>query len=296
MDKKSRFVCHVCLFFLLFHASQMPAVHADDSCGHQKPVMVRQNRIVNGEAAVYDQFPWIVSLQYYNPNRQQYLHYCGGSIVAPNIIVTAAHCSPFIFSRNNKLDFREVKILAGCLKWNTADQDEHCQSIIVHGSDFIDYPDYSAGTPVNDIAIARMRQSFQMTDSVTTVCMPTPEELYKGMATIAGWGKHSYEQTTSELYFETDGVMRTADVNILPSEACRAYSMFRSELNICAGFPSGARDSCAGDSGGPLMAKVNDQVFMIGIVSHGNECGRAGFPGVYVRVAAKRRWIDSNMR
>ncbi|KAL0129004.1 hypothetical protein PUN28_004008 [Cardiocondyla obscurior] len=56
---------------------------------------------------------------------------------------------------------------------------------------------------------------------------------------------------------------------------------------LCAGYLSGSKDTCQGDSGGALV--YND--VQIGIVSWGAQCASVGFPGVYTRVSAIRQWI-----
>jgi secreted trypsin-like serine protease len=252
---------------------------------------------VNGVEAVYDQFPWIVSLQYRDERyNNEYMHYCGGSIIDHNVIVTAAHCSPRVSEKNMQVSMPRVRVVAGCLRWDMSDEkaNEHCQSIEIDAADFTDHPKYTAGNLIHDITIGKLPSSFQMTDSVGTICLPEPDTLFKGMATIAGWGKHNENQTARTL-FESNRVLRAADVNILQPGDCDVYEKKRYDpvFNMCAGFKSGFRDSCQGDSGGPLMAKYKDQVFLIGIVSFGSGCARQESPGVYVRMTRKKEWIQS---
>ena len=79
------------------------------------------------------------------------------------------------------------------------------------------------------------------------------------------------------------------------SDCLRTQSNINTETQICAGDPG--RDSCFGDSGGPLLAKTEtDEVVQTGIVSFGSvRCGD-GTPGIYTKVSAFTSWIESNLR
>ncbi|RLN97141.1 hypothetical protein BBJ28_00026850 [Nothophytophthora sp. Chile5] len=61
---------------------------------------------------------------------------------------------------------------------------------------------------------------------------------------------------------------------------------------VCAGGQTN-KDSCQGDSGGPLISEMSAEDVLIGVVSWGNGCGLAGYPGVYARVSSGREWIES---
>ncbi|GFS37132.1 enteropeptidase [Nephila pilipes] len=66
---------------------------------------------------------------------------------------------------------------------------------------------------------------------------------------------------------------------------------------ICAGFmDERGRDSCGGDSGGPLMYLYRDRWYAVGVVSFGYDCGRLGYPGVYTRVSHYLKWLNRNTR
>lgn len=104
-------------------------------------------------------------------------------------------------------------------------------------------------------------------------------------ADVYGWG----DTTGSGTYAS---VLRSARVRVLPDGDCaRAYpggqeGTYKTSAMVCAGDPAGGRDACQGDSGGPLVARGR----LIGLVSWGSGCGRAGSPGVYTRVSAALEW------
>ncbi|RWS11280.1 hypothetical protein B4U79_15430, partial [Dinothrombium tinctorium] len=104
----------------------------------------------------------------------------------------------------------------------------------------------------------------------------------------------------SALFGKTPNVLQIAKVPILSNEKCRdmyrkaGYNRQFSESVLCAGYEEGGKDSCEGDSGGPLMVQRADKSWvLVGLVSNGIRCGEPNLPGVYVRVSKFRDWIDA---
>ncbi|MNT55643.1 Trypsin [compost metagenome] len=89
--------------------------------------------------------------------------------------------------------------------------------------------------------------------------------------------------------------LQKVDVPLVTTESCNiSYKNEITDRMMCAGFPEGGKDSCQGDSGGPLVAKTTDnQTYLIGVVSWGTGCARAGKPGVYAKVSYATSWIQS---
>lgn len=105
-----------------------------------------------------------------------------------------------------------------------------------------------------------------------------------GNATVMGWG------AVAQGGVQSNELLRV-DVPIVNNTAC-AKVLDVDDTMLCAGGKLDM-DSCQGDSGGPLILEQAAEDVLIGVVSWGNGCGRAGYPGVYARVSVAREWLDT---
>ncbi|XP_076368480.1 serine protease 1 [Tachypleus tridentatus] len=241
-------------------------------CG--KPVTSSPDlRIVGGHEAQKGRWPWQVS-HVRNVLNRFMEPFCGGTLIAPQWVLTAAHCVR-----------RRLYIRAGEYDLLITEVSE--QEIKV--SDSFVHPNYDIQTINNDIALLRLRQPLTMNVYVQVACLPSVEnELHvQTMATILGWGK----QRKSAI-FGTD-VLHEAQVPIVGIQDCRQVyqDYYISENMLCAGYKKGQIDSCAGDSGGPLLYKVNEKWEIHGITSFGEGCGKMGKYGIYSKVINFVEWI-----
>lgn len=155
----------------------------------------------------------------------------------------------------------------------------------------------------NDIALLRLAESAQISTYVRPICLPLSQDLqqltnYHGTRfEVAGWGQ-------TERGVASDTKLKV-DVNGVNKRDCqKAYNYWRKTIwdkQICAGGEAG-KDSCGGDSGGPLMTnhvdnEGNRYMYAAGIVSFGPEfCGTENVPGVYTRVSAYIDWITEQIK
>lgn len=152
----------------------------------------------------------------------------------------------------------------------------------------------------NDIALLRLAQEVTFNDYVAPICMPQTAELrqaqYEGIGlTVAGWGKtETGSNSDRKLKVVVRGVTR-----LQCEQVYRRQNVRLGAGQLCAGGEKD-RDSCRGDSGGPLMAvdkTGNPFWYAVGVVSFGpTPCGLRNYPGVYTRVSEYVDWVKLNMR
>ena len=131
---------------------------------------------------------------------------------------------------------------------------------------------------------------------MTPICLPDVNDspTMNSVATVTGFG------TTDENAEEPSTRLLTVDINIISNTDCKnknsVYSTKVVDSMICGGSVLGGKDACKRDSGGPLVQGPSQGAkTLIGVVSWGQGCGQALYPGVYTRVSYYRQWIDSQI-
>nr|XP_054763581.1 prostasin-like [Lytechinus pictus] len=234
-------------------------------CGTRPAYTQDQSRVVGGANAKEGEFPWMVYLYDY-----EYGQVCGGTLIAPEWIVTAAHCVVDI-------PYTVDHIILGDLLLSSPSNHHLNLSL----AEIIVYPEYNRVTYDGDVALIRLSHPVSFTDYLRPACLAeSAEEVqdYK-RCTVSGWGD-------TESDFIAD-VLQKAVVGLIPQETCaRLYPNETTDLMMCAGYERGGIDTCQGDSGGPLVCEGEDgRWHLVGVTSWGNGCADPGYPGIYARVS-----------
>jgi trypsin len=256
-----------------------------------------QPKIVGGSTASISQYPWQAAVMI---DGEQV---CGGSLLTSRIVVTAAHCvfdtdpdcGPFsaagrppvctaLFDPGgdgtSKLDPDDVSVILG---HTTISSGVGSASPVIGVSSQSNYdPNYQGDeVPRFDVGYLVLASTSAQTQIKIADSSARSLWLPGSPVDISGWGT-----TSDSPIANTQDTLRATTVNVVDDPSCASdYGAdFDAGTMVCAAAPG--RDTCAGDSGGPLQAPLPGGGYrLVGITGWGNGCARPGFPGVYTRVA-----------
>ncbi len=275
------------------------------------------SRVFGGKEAQPGAYPFQVGLLATgrlddDPASQINAQFCGGSLIAPGWVLTAAHC---LVDGGTPIPATAVTALIGATALSEGKRHAVAE-VIVHAH-------YNTANLDNDIGLLRLAE-----ESDAPTIRLVSENVETGNATVTGWGRMEngafpvnlmeadIELTSNgacnagikEIYARDLGLvlrnfaprMRYSAEGVAAATQAIAATMgdpLTSNM-LCAGIADGARDACNGDSGGPLFIKDGDEPVQVGVVSWGEgpmdataACGHANAYGVYARVHAYLDWI-----
>merc|ERR1712029_1092764 len=219
------------------------------------------------------------------------LYQCGGSLIAPGVILTAAHCVDKFRQNPTELKIR-------CGEWDTQHQTEPYPHQDRNVKNFVIHPEFDGRNLQNDFAVLFTSEDFVLDQHIDTACLPDPNELFDGTTCFAtGWGKDQFGAAG-----QYQVVLKEIDLPVVSHGECqdklrstRLGQKFKlHDSFLCAGGIPG-KDTCKGDGGSPLVcpSKYDPNTYVqAGIVAWGIGCGEQGTPGVYADVSKATCWID----
>lgn len=224
-------------------------------------------KVVGGANATLGQFPYAVSL------RNAKGHFCGGSILNQQWILTAAHCVENSQTRGRY-------IIAGSHLLSSGGERYEMSTVIIHEK-------YNYSNSENDIALIELVLPIQFNEKIQPIVYETEEVGADAQAVLCGWGDLKYGGSRPD-------ILQFVNLETLSNQECQnAYGhlpippIFNSQVCTFTRFGEG---SCHGDSGGPLVSNGK----LIGVVSWGYPCAK-GVPDVFTRVSSFKSWIESKI-
>ncbi|NXV35416.1 CTRC protein, partial [Rissa tridactyla] len=258
----------VCLAVLLGYAY---------GCGQPAVPPLLGTRVVGGEDARAHSWPWQISLQY--SRYGAWHHTCGGTLIASNWVLTAAHCI------SSSLNYRVV------LGKQVLSEEDEAGSLAVGVDKIIVHENWNSFFIINDIALIKLAQEVEVSETIQPACLPpaglTLENNYP--CYITGWGRIRTNGPLAD-------VLQQALLPVVDYETCSQRDWWGSNVRptmVCAGG-DGTVSGCNGDSGGPLNCQRDGLWEVDGIVSFGSAlgCNTHKKPTVFTRVSAYIDWIN----
>lgn len=241
--------------------------------------------IAGGETVRRGEFPHMVALGWKMP-KGKINYFCAGSLISEKWILTAAHCTHGIYGSPNM-----VHLGSNNLKDSSSGEILNIKTIKRH-------PDYDPPATYADIALIEMEKPIEFGRLIKPGCLhiksrhTTPNRVW-----VTGWGSTHYGGDLNTLLLKAQlDVISNFNCSITYKNSTAVPHGVVPSM-MCAGDPSGGwkKDSCKGDSGGPLQNYDPSNCLheIVGITSFGKSCAIPGWPGVYTRVWFYLDWIEA---
>lgn len=231
-------------------------------------------RVYGGNEVPIRRYPYLAALFWTNPDTGNLRLVCGGSLIAPTVILTAAHCA-------DKVDV----VMLGIYNFTNIQEMDY-EYYMISPNQKVIYPSYDPTTQAGDFLLLTLDQPSKFNPITLNADELLPSD--SQWLTVMGWG---VTESGTQSSTPREAVV-TAMANSLCAERYR-YSSSILDNELCASGGS-TYDSCQGDSGGPLIIKGGsaEEDILVASVSWGYDCADSMYPGVYARVSAVRTWLE----
>jgi secreted trypsin-like serine protease len=214
------------------------------------------NKIINGDDAVANSWPWIASLRIISSSNSISRHFCGGALIDSMTVVTAAHC----VNRRKPSDLAVVMGISSLAETISVSNLYGVAIVYQH-------PSYDSNLISNDIAVLKLSKSVTFSAQISPVCLPASNDssiVYNKNLVAIGWGLNENQVLPNLLQQTTLRVINGQSI-------CQVANVYSPTRNLCVIDPDTNRDSniCSGDSGGPLIYYNGANWVIYGIASFG---------------------------
>ncbi|CAG7824175.1 unnamed protein product, partial [Allacma fusca] len=239
-------------------------------------------RIVGGEAAQLNEFPWRCAMFVQDRRTKALKYYCSCSLISSTWVMTAAHCTAATTRSKLFVDVGDHDLASLT----------ETKITVVEVESVRQHENYNRRSLNNDISLLKLKTPVQFDDKISPVCLPfnfKERTFEKENATVSGWGLMKEGSRTKP------SILQKVDLPVLSPQQCRRYFGRGAITNnmLCTLMPG--KDACQGDSGSSLdfLDESSGRSYAIGVVSFGRGCGRRNSPGVFARVTSMLSWIKT---
>ena len=232
-------------------------------------------QIIDGRPSAAGKWPWQAGLISSAK--------CGGSLIAPSWILTAAHCIPYDEKKKVYLNPEDMDVYLGTLALQGNDPNKQ----IIPARKFFVHPGWDSKKFVDDIALVKLSKPATLNRYVASVCLPSKQYNFGGKTLVAtGWGRISPTDTS----LGSDTLNETTVFAACPPSKEVVPDTQICAINTTGGVSGGPTNVCEGDSGGPLVMQDGDTWILVGLTSYGGPVC-AAYPGFYTNVFSYLEWI-----